>query len=302
MKYCLLILLALQLDQCLLAQKKIRLPHELNEISGLEKFNDTVLIAINDSGNSPDVFFIDFRGTILKKCKVYNATNTDWEDLTSDDKGNLYIADVGNNMNNRRDLCIWKLNTADAFLRDSVVAQKISFSYEDQSEFPPNEENLRFDCEAIYWMNDTLHLITKNQSKKPENGKDPYGDTWNRYPEDYVIPDQPENYLAQHFAHNVPYLQEVKNSGIRDLVTAADFSYGVIATLTYSECRAIRLNNSGNSLGDVNGCQSYRFSKLEQWEAIVILSEKVIAVASERHPLLGGPFLAIFTFNEAFTK
>ncbi|MCF8433385.1 MAG: hypothetical protein K9G37_02850, partial [Crocinitomicaceae bacterium] len=42
--------------------KKVRLSAELKEISGLEKFNDSLLIAINDSGNSPELFFIDLKG------------------------------------------------------------------------------------------------------------------------------------------------------------------------------------------------------------------------------------------------
>lgn len=298
MKYFLLLFIGLFGSHDLFAQKKIRLPRELNEISGLERYNDTILIAVNDSGNAPELFFIDLTGKILKKCRVSNASNSDWEDLAMDDSGNLFVADIGNNLNSRKDLCIWKMSCEEAFTKDSIAAERITFSYADQTEFPPNEENLRFDCEAIYWMNDTLHLITKNTSKRPKNNRDSSVQmTWNRFPEDYVISDKPGNYRAQHFNQHIPYLQKVKSSGLRDLVTAADYSNGVIAILTYSELRTIRLYNSGNGLGIANGWQSVRFSKLEQREAIVILSEKVMAVASEKHPLLGGPFLTIFTLE-----
>ena len=33
--------------------------------------------------------------------------NVDWEDLTQDDKGYIYIADTGNNNNKRRELDIY---------------------------------------------------------------------------------------------------------------------------------------------------------------------------------------------------
>jgi hypothetical protein len=295
MKYFFLFLFGLIAPQQLLCQKKAKLPKELNEISGLEKFNDSILVAINDSGNTPDIYFIDLKGTILRKSRVTNATNTDWEDLAMDDMGNLYIADVGNNLNQRRDLCIWKVRITDAFAQDSVSAQKISYCYQDQAEFPPKEEAFRFDCEAIYWMNDTIHIITKNRSKRPEGSDRTRKMGWNRFPEDYIIPDVSGDYRAKHSEQNIPYLYKVKNRGIKDLVTAVDQYDGVIATLTYSELRILRLNGSGNSLSVDNGWETIHFNKLEQREGMVIISEGKIAVASEKHPLLGGPFLSIFT-------
>jgi len=298
MRYILWIFIIVICPQIVLSQKKVRLPQELNEISGLEQYNDSILIAVNDSGNSNELFFIDLNGKILKKCSVSNASNTDWEDLAMDDLGNLYIADVGNNFNSRRDLGVWKLNVEDAFKNDSVQADRISFSYVDQTEFPPHESNFRFDCEAIYWMNDSLHLITKNRSKRPK-GNTPRSKTiyWDRFPVDYVLSDISGNYSAQRSLQHIPYLHEVKSSGIRDLVTAVDSFNGMIATLTYAELRILRLNNSGNSMGIAEGWQTIHFMKLEQREGMVILSDGRIAVASEKHPLLGGPFLAIFTFE-----
>jgi hypothetical protein len=147
-------------------------------------------------------------------------------------------------------------------------------------------------------MNDSLHLITKNRSKRPK-GNTPRSKTiyWDRFPVDYVLSDISGNYSAQRSLQHIPYLHEVKSSGIRDLVTAVDSFNGMIATLTYAELRILRLNNSGNSMGIAEGWQTIHFMKLEQREGMVILSDGRIAVASEKHPLLGGPFLAIFTFE-----
>lgn len=298
MKCFLLLLIGLLFFHDLFSQNKNRLPAEMNEVSGLEMLNDSILIAINDSGNSSDIFFIDLKGTVLKKCSVSNATNSDWEDLAIDDAGNLYIADVGNNLNNRQDLCIWKVRVEEAFKEDSVMAQKITFRYEDQTEFPPGKERFRFDCEAIYWMNDSIRLITKNRSKKPKS--DSHGQRlngWDRFPDDYVIPDEPGNYLAQHVQPAVPYFKKVKSSGIRDLVTGADHSNGAVAILTYSGLRIMYLNRSDVGITASGELETHNFKRLEQREAIVFLSDRVIAVASEKHPLLGGPFLTIFTLE-----
>jgi hypothetical protein len=107
------------------AQKKIRsfkLDDELKEISGLESINDSLFIGHNDGGNDPLLYVMNQEGKILKSCKIYNAKNTDWEDLTKDDKGNLYIADIGNNANKRKKVRILKVELDSVLLLDSVNA------------------------------------------------------------------------------------------------------------------------------------------------------------------------------------
>ncbi|MEY3236366.1 MAG: hypothetical protein RI883_467 [Bacteroidota bacterium] len=273
------------------SQDKYKLPKALNEISGLEKFNDSVLIAINDSGNSPDIYFINLKGNILKKCRVTNALNYDWEDLTMDDKGNLFIADVGNNLNDRKNLCILKLNAKAAFQNDSISVEKIFFSYVGQRFFPPKASSCKYNCEAIYWKNDSLHLITKNESKNPKNSKRKIYSDWNRYPEDYVISDKPGVYMAQQNQSHIDYLHKVSNKGILDLVTSIDYENGMIAILTYSEIRTFRINENNTITTIEKGWGTKHFKKLAQREALVIFSDKLIYIATEKHPLLGGPFI-----------
>ena len=64
-----------------------KLSNDLNEISGLALFQDTLLITMNDSGNKPQLFFINFKGKLVYTCRITNAKNNDWEDLTIDSKG-----------------------------------------------------------------------------------------------------------------------------------------------------------------------------------------------------------------------
>lgn len=279
------------------AQDKVKLPKELNEISGLEKLNDSVLIAINDGGNSPDIFFINLNGEIIKKCRLSNALNVDWEDLTMDDQRNLYIADVGNNRNARKDLCILKVNADQAFQSDSIRSKKISLAYADQDQLPPPPESFKFDCEALFWMNDSLHLITKNRAKKPKKKEmKTSGYFWDRFPEDYVVSNVPGSYLVNKNSLNIQYLMKVRNSGIKDLITSVDYSEGVMAVLTYSELKTFGVDVKENKVTILNAWGTKKFKKLAQRESIVIFSKSTVFIASEKHLILGGPHLIKITF------
>ena len=57
----------------------------------------------------------------IKKVVVVNAENNDWEDLTADDKGNLYIGDFGNNHNKRKNLSILKIKSKDLKNKNKVI-------------------------------------------------------------------------------------------------------------------------------------------------------------------------------------
>jgi len=77
----------------------VKLPKDLKENSGLVAYTENTAWGIEDSGNSYNIYKINFDGEILKTLEVKNAKNKDWEDLAKDDEGNLYIGDFGNNEN-----------------------------------------------------------------------------------------------------------------------------------------------------------------------------------------------------------
>ena len=77
----------------------IDLPLTLSEVSGLETDTNTDLLwMVNDSGNKPILYGLNLAGDIIKSIKI-NAKNRDWEDLTTDPEGNIYIGNFGNNDN-----------------------------------------------------------------------------------------------------------------------------------------------------------------------------------------------------------
>lgn len=135
----------------------------VNETSGLIMINEK-LITHNDSGNDPVLYEIStLDGSVTRAVFVQNATNVDWEDITTDDEF-IYIGDFGNNNGARTDLRIYILPIAD-FLNtpnDTVVASFIEFNYADQTDFTPTNFSTNYDAEALVSYNDKLYIFTKN--------------------------------------------------------------------------------------------------------------------------------------------
>jgi len=134
----------------------------LKEVSGNEMLSNSDLIwMINDSGNKPEVFGLNQQGGIEKIIKV-NAKNYDWEDLTSDEKGNLYIGDFGNNNQKRKKLNILKIANQDVLNGDKVEVEKISFEYPKLTD----KKKVSFDAEGFFYHENYFYIFTKSRQKK----------------------------------------------------------------------------------------------------------------------------------------
>lgn len=183
-----LISLFLLITNCQTGKLKVLadLPHTLKEISGTETIKQSNLIwTLNDGGNKPKLYGLDTKGYIIKELKI-NAKNHDWEDLTSDKKGNLYIGDFGNNLNKRKNLAILKVSSDSLNNTGKTDIERISFQYSNQEKFPPNKKKLHFDCESFFHFNDSLYLFTKNRVK------DDFGKTFL-----YKIPAKEGHHVAE---------------------------------------------------------------------------------------------------------
>lgn len=141
------------------------LPSVLDEVSGVEKDKDSGLLwMLNDSGNAPVLYGVDLKGKIKQSLKI-KAKNHDWEDLTTDEKGNLYIADFGNNGNKRRNLKILKVAHKQLQTEGKVMVEKIHFYYPEQRKFPPKKKKRFFDAESILYKDGYLYIFTKSRVK-----------------------------------------------------------------------------------------------------------------------------------------
>ncbi|MEL6135652.1 MAG: hypothetical protein AAFR59_20015, partial [Bacteroidota bacterium] len=121
----------------------------------------------------------DTSRTLRERIEIPHAFNKDWEDLTYDDQGRIYIGDFGNNYHARKNLRIYRWDP------HTDQTDSILFNYEDQCHFPPAYRRRNFNMEAFFWHNDSLHLFSKpDQRYKPLATKH------------YVLPAQPGTYTA----------------------------------------------------------------------------------------------------------
>ncbi|MBW7676115.1 hypothetical protein [Chryseobacterium chendengshani] len=142
------------------------LPKKLREVSGIALSQDQKTIwAIEDAGNKNVVYGLNRKGELINDVLVENAENNDWEDITKDAAGNIYIGDFGNNDNDRQNLSILKLDLNNPSQTTTKVTQTTKFHYEGQTEFPPKKSNLLYDCEAFVEKDGSFYLFTKNRSK-----------------------------------------------------------------------------------------------------------------------------------------
>lgn len=68
-----------------------------------------------DAKNPPYLFAIDETGKLHATLQLAGVTNVDWEALASDEQGNLYIGDVGNNQLRLKQRTIYRVTEPDKF-------------------------------------------------------------------------------------------------------------------------------------------------------------------------------------------
>jgi hypothetical protein len=158
----------------------------LNEISGIacSRTHPGVWWVHNDSGDEPRIFAIDAAGRLVMPAwqheryfadepaegkqpwpgiPILGAANQDWEDLTLAD-GMLYISDMGNNGNAKRDLGVYLVSEPNPAAMDQGARpiRFIHIAYPDQHAYPPQApDDWRFDCEAIFFHAGRLYFLTK---------------------------------------------------------------------------------------------------------------------------------------------
>jgi hypothetical protein len=128
---------------------------EITESSGLvasRRFRD-VFWTHNDRGNDSKLFAINREGQTLAEFSVTGANIADWEDIDVDAGGNLYIADIGNNDENRDEIQIYKVREPNPKrpLTEVVILRTWKLSFPDEP----------FDSEAFFVSGGFGYLISK---------------------------------------------------------------------------------------------------------------------------------------------
>ena len=265
-----IILILFLLTSC--ASTSYRISIELSEISGIENQYRGPLFAINDSGDDPVLYIMKSNGVIFHKIFITGAKNVDWEDLSSDDDF-LYIGDIGNNRNQRKDLKVYRVQINDLLeyyndgelnhnLPDTIKAQPYVFNYPDQINFPPEESRMNFDSEALAHADGKLLILSKDRSK-------PYQGICKIYEVD--LSNKPPK---------TKLLQEIQLKGVSWLtgsVTGCDYLNNKLYVLTYK-----RLYIFERSKGQFKLLHKKNLGWLQQWEGISVESESEVRIVAEK--------------------
>ena len=102
----------------------------IRESSGVVKSRQFqgVYWTLNDSGNPPILYATTLEGELIREFPVEGTTNRDWEALEVDDKGQLWVGEIGNNSRMRDDLTIYVVPEPDPF-KDSEARTIAQYPY-----------------------------------------------------------------------------------------------------------------------------------------------------------------------------
>lgn len=248
------------------------LPKKLKEVSGIALSQDQKTIwAIEDAGNKNVVYGLNRQGELVNDVLVENAENNDWEDITKDAAGNIYMGDFGNNENDRQNLSILKLDLKNDSQKSTKVIQTTKFHYEGQTEFPPKKSNLLYDCEAFVEKDGSFYLFTKNRSKG-------FDGTFLVF----QIPNKEGDFEAK-------LIGKLKlEGGYSDaaITSAAINSKNEIVLLTHKNIHVL----SGFTANDFNSAkiQKLPLNHNSQKEAVVFVDDKTLLIADEKDKKEGG--------------
>ena len=148
----------------------------IKESSGLasSSINPDILWTHNDSGDGPFLFAIDRRGRRRGTFRVTNAEARDWEDIargpgTESGRSYLYIGDIGDNREGRREITVYRIpepqltpedsSTTLSNPRQTEVAEVIRLRYPDKAH---DAETL-----MVHPVSGDLYILTKVSFDNP---------------------------------------------------------------------------------------------------------------------------------------
>lgn len=246
---------------------------DLKEISGLEYLPESKsLWALEDSGNENKLYKIGNDGKSEAEVTITNVVNNDWEELTSDAQGNLYIGDFGNNDNARKDLAIYKIDKAQLSGKNATASSKITFYYPEQTEFPPKKSKRIFDCEAFFEHKGNFYLFTKNRSTG-----------FNGNFSVYKVPNKEGNHKAV-LLGSLTTCPTYKKCA----VTAADISPDGTKAVLLTGDKVFVITNFANDNFASGRMEMYELGHASQKEGLCFKDTDTLLIADEKDKKTGG--------------
>ena len=130
---------------------------QIRESSGIvaSRQYEGVYWTLNDSGNPSSLYATKRNGELITEIKIRGTRNFDWEALANDDKGQLWIGDIGNNSRMRFDLNVAVIKEPNPFTEtEAEVIAKYPYAYP--------EKNV--DAEGLFISDGIPYIVTKEQT------------------------------------------------------------------------------------------------------------------------------------------
>jgi len=108
-------------------------------------------------------FEIDANGDLVREVYLTDFPNVDWEDMTQDKDGNMYVGEFGSGNSPYTDLHIYKIKNPFYFCETDYVVEEINFRY-------PAGASVG-DTESMFYWNGDIYLIPKNNKSDAANPK-----------------------------------------------------------------------------------------------------------------------------------
>jgi hypothetical protein len=96
-------------------------------------------------------------GQRVRAIPVPGVTDVDWEDIAADDRGNLWIADIGNNDCRRASIALYKVREPDPAASRAQLLATYRFTYPD-----PDSGCRGWDAESLFLVDGMPYVITKS--------------------------------------------------------------------------------------------------------------------------------------------
>ena len=259
--FLLLILTSCQQSDVLNIEGSIN--NSLEEVSAAEYVaNSNRIWVIEDAGNNNHLYGLNNDGRIIRDITIMNAENTDWEDLTADKEGNIYIGDFGNNNKKRKIFRILRIKNED--LNASKANADIIEFYLPKGIKPK-------DFEAFLLFNHHFYIFSKETKR-------------------FIVLKVP-NSVGKHEAI---VKSDYNLKGKHNKITSADISVNDDTVLLLNHDKLWTLSSfEGDNFfsGDI---KMLPFEHNTQKEGVCFVNDSIVILTDERNDYEGGN---IYSFN-----
>lgn len=237
--------------------------NDLEEASAIEIVKGSNLIwVIEDAGNKNNIYGLDLKGRIVKDIDISNAENDDWEDLTSDKFGNLYIGDFGNNNKKRDNFTIYKVSNLNPN-KDETTAEAIHFK------LPKDVKSEDF--EAFFLLDSFFYIFSKENKSS-------------------ILLKVP-NSIGEHVAELVT---DFNLDGKHHKITSAAVSPNQETVVLLNHDKLWKLSGFKPDNFFKGKIEELKFEHTSQKEGICFKNDSIVYINDERNKSEGGN---IYTFN-----